>query len=108
GSEPGQPGAYALLDQVFRDWLARLGPGSDPVDERRDWQRLVRRAVARIGLAMVEAAGPQAWTGRWGKDHTGKDVHYSSSQAEAWFRTGLAKALPMAAEPSTQTQEATA
>ena len=28
----------------------------------------------------------------------GREVHYSSSQAEAWFRTGLSKALPMATQ----------
>ncbi|ROO52783.1 CRISPR-associated Cse1 family protein [Micromonospora sp. Llam0] len=97
--------AYALLDRAFRDWLARLGPGSDPAAERAAWQRLVRRAIARLGSDLLQAAGPKAWTGRSGKDHAGKEVHYSSSQAEAWFRTGLAKALPMAAESPSQTQE---
>jgi CRISPR system Cascade subunit CasA len=100
--------AYALLDRAFRDWLARLGPDSDPAAERASWQRLVRRAVARLGAELVAAAGPAAWVGRPGVDRTGKQVHYSSSQAEAWFRTGLAKALPMAAEPSRQEQEAAA
>lgn len=97
--------AYALLDRAFRDWLARLGPDSDPVSERAAWQRLARRAIARLGSGLVEAAGPTAWTGRAGKDRTGKDVHYSSSQAEAWFRMGLAKALPMATESAHQSQE---
>jgi CRISPR system Cascade subunit CasA len=100
--------AYALLDRAFRDWLARLGPDSDPVAERAAWQRLVRRAVARLGGELVAAAGPNAWVGRTGTDRTGKEVHYSSSQAEAWFRVGLAKALPMAAESPHQRQEETA
>jgi CRISPR system Cascade subunit CasA len=90
---------YALLDRAFRDWLARLGPDSDPVAQRAWWQRLVRRAVARLGGELVAAAGPAAWAGRPGVDRAGREVHYSSSQAEAWFRAGLAKALPMAAEP---------
>lgn len=92
--------AYALLDRAFRDWLARLGPDSDPAGERAKWQRLVRRAVARLGRALVDAAGPTAWVGRTGTDRLGREMHYSSSQAEAWFRTGLAKALPMAVEPA--------
>ncbi|MFG1761039.1 type I-E CRISPR-associated protein Cse1/CasA [Micromonospora echinofusca] len=97
--------AYAMLDRAFRDWLARLGPDSDPVAERASWQRLVRRAVKRLGSEMVAAAGPAAWAGRPGVDRAGRDVHFSSSQAEAWFRLGLAKALPMAAELEHQRQE---
>lgn len=90
--------AYALLDRAFRDWLARLGPDRDPAGERAWWQRLVRRAIVRLGRDLVDAAGPAAWVGRVGTDRAGREVHYSSSQADAWFRSGLAKALPMAAE----------
>ncbi|MER7472747.1 type I-E CRISPR-associated protein Cse1/CasA [Micromonospora sp. NPDC000018] len=97
--------AYALLDRAFRDWLARLGPDSDSVAERASWQRLVRRSIERLGGEMVAGAGPAAWVGRPGVDRTGRPVHYSSSQADAWFRAGLAKALPMAAQPSRQEQE---
>jgi CRISPR system Cascade subunit CasA len=90
---------YALLDRAFRDWLARLGPDSNPLAERAWWQRLVRRAVARLGGELVGVAGPAAWVGRPGVDRSGREVHYSSSQAEAWFRADLARALPMAADP---------
>ncbi|MFI6822409.1 type I-E CRISPR-associated protein Cse1/CasA [Micromonospora sp. NPDC050187] len=97
--------AYALLDRAFRDWLARLGPDSDPAAERGAWQRLLRRAIERLGGALVEDAGPNAWTGRTLTDQNGREVHYSSSQAETWFRVGLAKALPMATGSSHQRQE---
>ena len=97
--------AYALLDQAFRTWLARLGPDSDPVAERTSWQQLVRRAVARLGGELVAAAGPAAWVGRSETDRSGRELHLSSSQAEAWFRTGLAKALPLAAPSSQPTQK---
>lgn len=43
--------------------------------------------------------------GRTLTDQHGREVHYSSWQAEAWFRTGLAKALPMATERPHQRQE---
>lgn len=100
---------YAMLDRAFRDWLARLGPHSDPALERARWQDLVRRAVQRLGRQLVAAAGPAAWVGRPGTDRAGRDIHYSSYQAEAWFRAGLARALPMAANPSeAQSQEAVA
>src|SRR5690606_8330277 len=112
-SDTGEPEraaerAYAMLDRAYRDWLAQLGPDSDPVAERASWQRQVRRAVARLGGELVAAAGPAAWVGRLGTDRAGREVHYSSFQAEAWFRAGLAKALPMAVEPPDQTQEVAA
>jgi CRISPR system Cascade subunit CasA len=91
---------YALLDRAFRDWLARLGADSDPAAERAWWQRVVRREIGRLGDDLVAAAGPRAWVGRTSVDRNGREVHYSSSQAEAWFRTGLARALPMAVNPS--------
>ncbi|MEJ3745568.1 type I-E CRISPR-associated protein Cse1/CasA [Actinomycetes bacterium KLBMP 9797] len=97
--------AYAMLDRFFRNWLARLGPDSDPVAERAAWQRLVDRAIKRLGSDLVDAAGPTAWVGRTGTDRAGQKVHYSSSQAEAWFRVGLAKALPMAATAPNHRQE---
>ncbi|WFE59287.1 type I-E CRISPR-associated protein Cse1/CasA [Micromonospora sp. WMMD712] len=90
--------AYALLDRAFRDWLARLGPDRDPAAERAWWQRLVFRAIDQLGRELVRTAGPAAWVGRTGTDRAGREVHYSSSQADAWFRSGLAKALPMTAE----------
>ncbi|WP_275409011.1 type I-E CRISPR-associated protein Cse1/CasA [Paractinoplanes brasiliensis] len=87
--------AYAVLDQVFRNWLAGLGPDSDPTAERADWQQRVWRAVDLIGRELVEAAGPVAWVGRTKLDRNGREIHYSSYQAETWFRRDLAKALPM-------------
>lgn len=99
---------YALLDRAFRDWLARLGPNSDPAAERAKWQRQIYEDIWQLGRDLLTAAGPKAWVGRIGTDYAGREVHYSSSQADAWFRTGLARALPMAAESPQQRQEATA
>jgi CRISPR system Cascade subunit CasA len=91
--------AYSSLDQTFRRWLAALRPDADPVDAKTAWQREVGRVVARLGSELVASAGPKAWVGR-----TIQDTHYSSSQAEAWFRRSLSKALPLAAVPK-QLQE---
>jgi len=98
---------YTLLDRTFRDWLAGLGPDSEPAAERAAWQRLVRREIARLGGDLVESAGPAAWIGRSIPGRDGTPVHYSSYQAEAWFRKGLAKALPLSASDTEQTQEVT-
>lgn len=87
---------YALLDRAFRGWLAALGPDSHPDLARADWQGLLRRAIDRIGAELVASAGPAASSGRDIRDRSGHEVHYSSEQAEAWFRSGLARALPMA------------
>ncbi|WP_432828552.1 type I-E CRISPR-associated protein Cse1/CasA [Dactylosporangium sp. CA-092794] len=101
---------YALLDRAFRGWLAALGPTADPAAERAAWQRLVWRAIDRLGRELVADAGPAAWAGRLIEDRPGKPVHYCSSQAEAWFRRGLARTLPMAGaaaapQDGRQTQE---
>ena len=93
---------YALLDRAFRDWLSRLGPDSDAALARAEWQTLVSRAIARVGADLVAAAGPTAWVGRNVTDRTGRETYYSSSQAEAWFRVGLVKALPMAFPKETE------
>ncbi|MET7394297.1 type I-E CRISPR-associated protein Cse1/CasA [Dactylosporangium sp. NPDC005572] len=97
--------AYSLLDRLFRDWLAGLGPASDLADVRTTWQRRVRRAVRQIGDDLVAAAGPDAWVGRLVADRNGVEVHYSTSQAEVWFLRSLAKALPMAVDRTHQHEE---
>jgi CRISPR system Cascade subunit CasA len=104
GSRAAERG-YTQLDRLFRDWLARLGPDSDPAAERTSWQRLVRRAVLPLGRELVGAAGPAAWVGRAITGRDGNALHYSSYQAEAWFRTGLAKALPLATDHAEQHEE---
>ncbi|MBB5874337.1 CRISPR system Cascade subunit CasA [Allocatelliglobosispora scoriae] len=91
--------AYAELDRHFRRWLARLGTGSDALAERRAWQRTVLKVVVRLGRDMIAAAGPAAAVGRVERDN-GKDVHYCSAQAEAWFRRKIYKALELAFDTS--------
>jgi CRISPR system Cascade subunit CasA len=100
--------AYSQLDRMFRTWLARLGPSSVPRAERTTWQQSVRRTVARLGHELIKEAGPAAWVGRVENDRNGKEVHYCSSQAEAWFRSGLTKALPLAVQAPTRKQEVSA
>jgi CRISPR system Cascade subunit CasA len=92
--------AYGQLDRQFRAWLAHLDSSADPLAQRATWQKLVWRTVARCGADRIAAAGPAAWTGR-----TIKDVYYSSSKAEARFRTKLRQALPLAVPPRTNGKE---
>jgi CRISPR system Cascade subunit CasA len=96
---------YAQLDSDFRQWLLGLRPDRDPVAARTVWQRTVRGAVSRLGARLAAAAGPAAWTGRMVEDRSGQEVHLCTSQAEAWFRRGLAKALPMATDRPDRRQE---
>lgn len=95
--------AYGRLDQGFRAWLERLEPDVDPMAQRTAWQRQVFRIAARSGADLIADAGPSAWTGR-----TVKDIYYSSSQAEARFRSKLRKALPLAAPDPKKTEEGSA
>lgn len=83
--------AYAALDRPFREWLAGLGPDSDPTAERTRWQRLVRGRVRAMGEELVTQAGPAAWRGR---EVRGR--HVSTPQADLWFRRQLRRRLELA------------
>jgi len=87
--------AYARLDTEFRRWLSELDERSDPLTERRAWQKTVRRNVFRLGQELVDAAGPTAWAGRMVRERNGVERHYSSPQAAAWFSRSLAEALSL-------------
>lgn len=83
--------AYAALDQLFRDWLCGLVDGVDLAEARTAWHRDAARALRTIGDRMVAAAGPAAWAGR----EIDKNL-ITSAKADVWFRSQLAKALPLA------------
>ncbi|MDO4610392.1 type I-E CRISPR-associated protein Cse1/CasA [Corynebacterium sp.] len=83
---------YRELDVDYPAWLASLDPDRDPEVQLAEWTRSVRRLIDRHAARVIEAAPPAAWIGRpGGRDGTRV---MSVGQAEAWFRTALAKALP--------------
>ncbi|MDI1461085.1 type I-E CRISPR-associated protein Cse1/CasA [Catellatospora sp. KI3] len=98
--------AYARLDKWFREWLATLRPGTDPLEARRNWQNRVRLTLVRLGRSLVDAAGEKAWVGRV-VTNEGRDTHYCSPLAEAWFRSKLTQALPLASASIEKKQEVT-
>ncbi|CRK59251.1 CRISPR-associated protein, Cse1 family [Alloactinosynnema sp. L-07] len=85
--------AYAVLDPLFREWIATLAAGTDPLDCQFGWQRTVRHHIARLGETMVAAAPPSAWTGHV---DSGTKRLVTSVHADGWFRRGLREALPYA------------
>ncbi|GHJ47252.1 hypothetical protein Cs7R123_45940 [Catellatospora sp. TT07R-123] len=98
--------AYARLDKWFREWLARLRPGTDAHQARQYWQDRVRAELRSLARDLVNAAGEKAWVGRV-IAVDGRDTHYCSPLAEAWFRNGLARALPLAPAADDKKKEAT-
>lgn len=80
---------YAALDPLFRDWVQRLDASTEVTRARQEWQRIVHRVIGRIGGALVNESGPAAWVGR---EVSGRRL--TSPEADGWFRTALAKALP--------------
>lgn len=85
--------AYAALDGPFRRWLADLGPDTDAEEARIAWHRTAWRILRRLGDAVVLGAGPAAWVGR---EVRGRRV--TAPEADSWFRSALAKALPVPME----------
>lgn len=82
--------AYAALDQPFRQWLSTLGPATELDAARGAWHRTAYRIVQRIGTGLVDATGPDAWVGR---EIRGRRI--TTPESDGWFRTALAKALPI-------------
>ncbi|MFY7069267.1 type I-E CRISPR-associated protein Cse1/CasA [Nocardiopsis changdeensis] len=105
GREPDPPRStardqgFAALDGRFRAWLCALRSSDDPgypAEERRRWQAEVHRIVSDLGGDLVRASGEAAWQGR--VVHTAKgDLWLNASRADLRFRSGLRKALTMAA-----------
>lgn len=91
--------AYAALDAPFRSWLRGLGSGPDPQLARIAWHGEARDILWAIGLELVVATGPDAWVGR---QHNGRRI--TSPEAEGWFRSALAAALPVPS-PSAPTHD---
>jgi CRISPR system Cascade subunit CasA len=84
--------AYDRLEEVFRRWVLTLGPDVDIVERETAWQVEVRTVVGRVGHELAAAAGPAAMVGRKARGR-----HLDLGLAEAWFRSGLRKALPLSA-----------
>ncbi len=87
--------AFGELDHLYRRWLARLNPDTDPAGARTAWQRSAKRTVLGIGTDLVTQAGPAAWAGR---DIGGEKTQYICAPlADMWFRRRLNRVLPLAA-----------
>lgn len=90
--------AYARLDGPFRGWLTGLGADADLRSAATSWEERVLTVLREIGRDLVEGAGTAAWRGR-----SVKGRHLDIGLAESWFRAGLAKTLPLAHHPGTDT-----
>lgn len=94
--------AYARLDVPYRTWLAGLSEAGDARESSAEWQRQVRSLVFGLSRDVVEQAGMAAWIGRRVQGR-----HVDLGLADAWFLSGLRKALPLAVtmEPTPVSQE---
>ncbi|MDR2515220.1 MAG: type I-E CRISPR-associated protein Cse1/CasA [Christensenellaceae bacterium] len=62
--------AYAALDEPFRDWLARIAPREDSIEEKMiEWRGIAKKELRRQGSALAAEAGTAAFIGR--KDKNG-------------------------------------
>jgi CRISPR system Cascade subunit CasA len=90
--------AYASLDAPFRSWLAQLGVGTDPLQAHRHWHQTARRILLDLGRELVAQAGPVAWVGRQVGPPDNRR-HFSSPEADIWFRRQIRKTYSLADEP---------
>lgn len=83
--------AFAELDVLFREWLAGIGPDTEPTQAQADWHRHAYRAVSTLARELLDRAPMTAWVGR-----TVKGRLVTSAHAQMWFQKELAKTLPLA------------
>jgi CRISPR system Cascade subunit CasA len=81
---------YHHLDGPFRA-LLRQANSLDPLHDRQRWQQALRHLANRLADQVVAAAPTAAFTGR---AYRGR--HLTSVTAEAWYRSRLARDLPLA------------
>ncbi|GLW89753.1 type I-E CRISPR-associated protein Cse1/CasA [Actinokineospora globicatena] len=93
---------YSALDPLFRDWLAGLGPDSDPDDRAGIWHQEARIAAWEIADRLLASAPMAAWVGR---PSNGKLI--TSTHARSWFAAAVRKALPRAHVRSEHNAEGT-
>lgn len=87
--------AYDQLEGAFRRWVLTLSPDADVVERETAWQVKAHAVISRVGRDLAEAAGPAAMVGR-----TVRGRHLDLGLAEAWFRSGLRKTLPLSTLPA--------
>lgn len=83
--------AWAMLDDPVRRWLAELDADTDVLAMRRGFQSILRQVLERQARLLADRCGPAAVTGR----STGYGF-MTAGKAEAIFRAGLRKELPLA------------
>lgn len=89
--------AYAALDPAYRGWLLTLRAACDSEERERAWQMTCRHIIERLGRDQVTSSGQAAWVGRQVRRANGGERHVDAGLASLWFRSALAKALPLAA-----------
>lgn len=98
--ERARAAAYAAVDGPFRAWVATLDGDVDVRQALTLWESEVLRVMRGLGQREVERVATSAWRGR-----TVSGRHVDVGQAEAWFRAGLAKVLPLAHASSDAARE---
>ncbi len=77
--------AYFAFDLPFREWLESIDPEHDEMTAKaEEWWQIAQRITRRIGLELVDRAGPQALVGRTIIEKRGareEEVTYSAPDA---------------------------
>ena len=82
--------AYATLDLPYRQWLASLQAGRDPLEAIAEWKHIAAQTLRRLGAQLVADAGPAAWAGRE-VTRLGRVELITTPRAEGWFLRALTR-----------------
>jgi CRISPR system Cascade subunit CasA len=92
---------YFALDAAYREWVAHLGPGTDPGHALAGWTDQARSVIVELADREVESVSPAAWRGR-SDGHRHVDVGLASR----WFTSELNKVLPLSGSTAQERQGA--
>lgn len=89
--------AWSALDIPARTWIRTLDAETDPIEARREWQRIVMPILRHEADRLARQAPPASVGGR--QTSSG---YMTAAKAEAFFRHKLRSELPLAFEEDTK------
>jgi CRISPR system Cascade subunit CasA len=87
--------AYAAFEPVFREWVVTLAADADLREREIAWKTTLNEVGSMVAQRILDDATPVAYVGRQVKTSM-MNRYLDAGLAEAWFRSGLRKALPEA------------
>lgn len=85
---------YRMVDRPFRNWLTLVT--NDTTAIKKKWMQELRDLAESLAAEMIDQTPSSAFAGR-----ADGAKHIDAGLAEAWFRSGLRRSIPLAFSDST-------